>query len=137
MKDQRTTIKVSKETKAEFDKLHKELQLKNHDVTLIGLIKQEVHTGWELGRCRMHIHQLMEEIKRNETSDEVIKKFKSCTESNPFVHKGVTCGMSDKEIIIALCEHMREMNLETLHMMDKHQIVERSINENIRGLFHD
>ncbi len=39
MKDQRTTIKVSKETKAMFDGLHKELQLKSHDVTLSTMIK--------------------------------------------------------------------------------------------------
>jgi predicted transcriptional regulator len=32
--DNRTTIKVSKEAKARFDKIHKKLQLKNHSVTL-------------------------------------------------------------------------------------------------------
>ena len=32
--DNRTTIKVSKETKAEFDKFHKRMQRKNHDSTL-------------------------------------------------------------------------------------------------------
>jgi len=50
MKDNRTTIKVNKETKAEFDKLHSRLELKNHDVTLsklIGLANDIVVCPWK------------------------------------------------------------------------------------------
>lgn len=34
MKDKRTTIKVNRETKAQFDKLHKRIKCRNHDQLL-------------------------------------------------------------------------------------------------------
>jgi len=39
MKDKRTTIKVNRETKQRFDKLHSRLELKNHDVFLNRLME--------------------------------------------------------------------------------------------------
>jgi len=50
MKDNRTTIKVSKATKAIFDELHSRLELKNHDATLsrlIGLANDIVVCPWK------------------------------------------------------------------------------------------
>lgn len=39
-KDKRTTIKVNRETKQRFDKLHSRLELKNHDVLLNRLMDE-------------------------------------------------------------------------------------------------
>lgn len=94
-------------------------------------------TDWEEGRRKVKIQNLHREISRNLNSDEILNKFRSCTESNPVVAQGVKDGISDKEIIIKLCEYMRQMNLETLRMMEKHQIIEREIDESVRGLFND
>lgn len=38
--DNRTTIKVSKETKKLFDMIHKETRMKNHDYTLELIIRK-------------------------------------------------------------------------------------------------
>jgi len=92
---------------------------------------------WKEGQLKNHIEHLKREISRNEVSDDVLNKFRSCTESNPVVAQGVKDGISDKEIIIKLCDYMRQMNLETLRMMKKHQIIEREIDESVRGLFND